>query len=268
MSEYLGEFIGTLILIAFGDGVVAGVVLKNSKAEAGGWLLVCIAWGMAVTLAIYAVGNISGAHINPAVTLGFAAVSVFPWEKVPGYITAQVLGAFTGGIIVWLNYFPHWSRTGDKASKLGVFSTIPAIRSYPSNLTSEMLGTFFLIFGLLFIGANDFTEGLNPIVVGALISAIGFSFGGTTGFAINPARDFGPRIAHTLLPIHGKGSSDWSYAWVPVIGPILGGLNGGLVYYALFDHKVTLSLWIVSAVSLLIIFYAFMQNKNLNKQHL
>ena len=262
MSEYLGEFIGTLILIAFGGGVVAGVVLKNSKAEAGGWLLVCLAWGMGVTLAIYAVGNISGAHINPAVTLGFAVAGAFPWEKVPGYIIAQVLGAFTGGIIVWLNYLPHWKKTENIESKLSVFSTIPAIRSYPANLISEMLGTFFLIFGLLFIGANDFTEGLNPIVVGVLISAIGFSFGGTTGFAINPARDFGPRIAHAILPIPGKGSSDWSYSWIPVMGPILGGVNGALVYEALFDDHITVFLWFVSSISLLIILYAYIYNRN------
>jgi len=261
MSEYLGEFIGTLILIAFGGGVVAGVVLKRTKAEAGGWLLICVAWGMAVTLAIYAVGNISGAHINPAVTLGFAAVGAFPWVKVPGYIVAQILGAFTGGVIVWLNYLPHWKKTEDSSSKLGVFSTIPAIRSYPSNLISEMLGTFFLIFGLLFIGANDFTEGLNPIVVGALISAIGFSFGGTTGFAINPARDFGPRVAHTILPIPDKGSSDWAYAWVPVIGPLLGGITGGLTYGALFENKVSIYLWILSTISVIIILYAYLQNR-------
>jgi glycerol uptake facilitator protein len=264
MSEYLGEFIGTLILIAFGGGVVAGVVLNRSKAEAGGWLLICIAWGMAVTLAIYAVGNISGAHINPAVTLGFASVGAFPWEKVPGYISAQILGAFTGGVIVWLNYLPHWKKTEDKASKLSVFSTIPAIRSYPSNLISEMIGTFFLIFGLLFIGANEFTEGLNPIVVGALISAIGFSFGGTTGFAINPARDLGPRIAHAVLPIPQKGSSDWTYAWVPVLGPALGGITGGLVYSALFQQQITIYLWIVTVLSLLIIGYAFLQNRKPN----
>jgi glycerol uptake facilitator protein len=262
MSEYLGEFIGTLILISFGGGVVAGVVLKGSKAEAGGWLLICLAWGMAVTLAIYAVGNISGAHINPAVTLGFAVVGSFPWEKVPGYILAQVLGAFTGGVIVWLNYLPHWKKTENNESKLGVFSTIPAIRSYPANLISEMLGTFFLIFGLLFIGTNEFTEGLNPIVVGALISAIGFSFGGTTGFAINPARDFGPRVAHAVLPIPGKGSSDWAYSWVPVLGPVLGGVNGGLVYEALFDHKITIYLWIVSTISLAIILYSFIHSRN------
>jgi len=268
MSEYLGEYIGTLILTAFGGGVVAGVVLKRSKAEAGGWLLICIAWGMAVTLAIYAVGNISGAHINPAVTIGFAFVGAFPWEKVPGYIIAQIFGAFTGGVIVWLNYLPHWKKSDDPGAKLGVFSTVPAIRAYPSNLISEMIGTFFLIFGLLFIGANQFTEGLNPIVVGALISAIGFSFGGTTGFAINPARDVGPRIAHAILPIPDKGSSDWEYSWVPVIGPLIGGVNGSLAYNALFNHKISIYLWIISAISLLIIIYAYWQNRKLKKPHL
>lgn len=266
MSEYLGEFIGTMILISFGGGVVGGVVLKKSKAEGGNWLLVCIAWGMAVTLAIYAVGNISGAHINPAVTIGFAAVGDFPWAKVPGYITAQILGAFTGGIIVWLNYLPHWSKTEDKGNKLGVFSTIPAIRSYSANLISEMIGTFFLIFGLLFIGANQFTEGLNPIVVGALISAIGFSFGGTTGFAINPARDFGPRIAHTLLPIQGKGGSDWAYAWVPVVGPLLGGTTGALTYKALFEQNFSAWFWIFSLLSLGAILSAILFNKQASKK--
>lgn len=265
MSEYLGEFIGTMILIAFGGGVVAGVSLRSSKAEGGSWLLVCMAWGMAVTLAIYAVGNISGAHINPAVTLGFASVGAFPWAKVPGYIIAQLAGAFTGAVIVWLNYLPHWKKTDDAPSKLGVFSTIPALRSYPSNLISETIGTFFLIFGLLFIGANDFTEGLNPIVVGALISAIGFSFGGTTGFAINPARDLGPRIAHALLPIPGKGSSDWPYSWVPVAGPVLGGILGGLSYQALFENQFNLYLWILTVVTLAIMVYAILRNRKNNK---
>ncbi len=261
MSEYLGEFIGTLILIAFGGGVVAGVSLKTSKAEGGGWLLICLAWGMGVTLAIYAVGNISGAHINPAVTLGFASVGAFPWVKVPGYLAAQVAGAFTGGVIIWLNYLPHWKKTGDPHAKLGIFSTIPAIRSYPSNLISELIGTFFLIFGLLFIGAHEFTEGLNPIVVGALISAIGFSFGGTTGFAINPARDLGPRLAHFILPIPGKGDSDWPYSWVPIAGPLLGGTLGALLYQALFENKITPYLWLLSVITLAILLYALLRNQ-------
>ena len=231
---YLGEFIGSMIVIAFGGGVVAGVVLKGSKAENGSWTLICMAWGLAVTMAIYAVGDLSGAHLNPVVSLSFALTGQFDWSLVPGYILAQLLGTFTGGIIVWLNYLPHWQKTESPDSKLGVFSTIPAIRSYPHNLLSEMIGSFFLIFGLLFIGANRFTEGLNPIVVGGLIAAIGFSFGGTTGFAINPARDLGPRIAHALLPIPGKGTSDWAYAWVPILGPLVGGAAGAFFYQALF----------------------------------
>ena len=263
MSEYLGEFLGTMILIAFGGGVVAGISLKDSKAENGNWLLICVAWGLGVTLAIYAVGDISGAHINPAVTLGFAIIGEFPWSKVPGYVIAQIAGAFTGGIIVWLNYKPHWEKTEDQASKLGVFSTIPAIRSYGDNLLSEMLGTFFLIFGLLFIGANNFTEGLNPVVVGMLISAIGFSFGGTTGFAINPARDLGPRLAHSLLPIAGKGESDWSYSWVPIIGPVIGGSLGALLYTALFKNTYSIYLWIAIVVFIGITGYVVLKsNKN------
>ena len=261
MSEYLGEFLGTMILIAFGGGVVAGVSLKGSKAENGNWLLICLAWGMGVTLAIYAVGDISGAHINPAVTLSFALIGEFPWAKVPGYIIAQVAGAFMGGVIVWLNYRPHWKGTEDKASKLGIFSTIPAIRSYGDNLVSEILGTFFLIFGLLFIGANEFTEGLNPLVVGMLISAIGFSFGGTTGFAINPARDFGPRLAHTFLPISGKGDSDWAYAWVPVLGPVIGGSLGALIYTALFKDHYSNALWLAIVVFLVITAFVVFKSK-------
>lgn len=234
MSAYVGEFIGTMIVLAFGGGVVAGVSLKDSKSAQGGYLLVCMAWGLAVTLAIYAVGNSSGAHLNPAVTLGLAAIGEFDWAMVPGYLLAQVLGAFTGASIVYLHYLPHWKNTDSAEAKLGVFSTIPAVRSYPHNVASEFIATFFLLFGLMFIGANDFTEGLNPIVVGVLITAIGFSFGGTTGFAINPARDFGPRLAHALWPIPGKGTSDWAYAWVPVVGPLTGGLAGVFAYQILF----------------------------------
>lgn len=234
MNAYLGEFIGTMIVIAFGGGVVAGVSLKDSKSAQGGYLLVCMAWGLAVTLAIYAVGGVSGAHLNPAVSISLAAIGEFSWGQVPGYVLAQVLGAYTGANIVYLHYLPHWKNTESAETKLGVFSTIPAVRSRLHNMISEGIATFFLLFGLMFIGANSFTEGLNPIVVGVLISAIGFSFGGTTGFAINPARDFGPRLAHALLPIPGKGSSDWAYAWVPVVGPLAGGVAGVFAYQLLF----------------------------------
>lgn len=256
MSEFMAELVGTMILIIFGGGVVGGVVLKNSKAEGSGWVVITIAWGLAVTMAVYAVGGFSGAHINPAVTLGFATIGDFPWTKVPVYITAQIIGALIGAGIVFLNYLPHWRATKDKGAKLAVFSTDPAIRSPFSNLVTEIIGTFVLVMGLLFIGANEFTEGLNPLIVGALIVAIGMSLGGTTGYAINPARDLGPRIAHALLPIPGKGGSDWSYAWIPVVGPILGGIYGALFYKAVFLLELSLSFWVFSAIVAIILFGA------------
>ena len=256
MTIYLGEFIGTMILILFGSGVVSNLSLKKSGAEKGGYINIPLAWGLAVAFAVFAVGNISGAHINPAVTLAFAIVGEFEWIKVPGYILAQLTGAFTGAAIVWIHYYPHWEKTEDASAKLAIFSTIPAIRSFPNNLASEVIGTFILMFGLSFIGANKFADGLNPLVIGALISAIGFSFGGTTGFAINPARDLGPRIAHFLLPIKGKGSSDWSYSWIPIVGPIIGGMYGTLFYQAIFNGKIGVAFWIFSALCAAILVYS------------
>jgi glycerol uptake facilitator protein len=258
MNLYLAEFIGTMILIAFGGGIVAGSNLKNTNAENAGWITICLAWGMAVTFAIFAVGDISGAHINPAVTLGFAIVGDFPWGDVPGYIIAQILGAFTGAAIVWIFYKAHWAKTEDQGAKLSVFCTAPAVRSFPNNLVNELIATFFLMFGLSFIGVYSFAEGLNPIVVGTLITAIGFSFGGTTGFAINPARDFGPRLAHALLPIAGKGGSDWAYAWIPIIGPIVGGMTGTLFYKAIFENQYSAAFWIFSLLSVVIVAYSVM----------
>ena len=248
MSEYLAEFLGTFFLILIGGGVVAGVVLKDSKAYGSSWNTIVVSWGLAVTFAIYGVGSISGAHINPAVTLGFAFVGEFPWEKVPGYILSQVAGAFCGAFIVWIFYIPLWSKTDDPAAKLGSFATIPAVRSYVHNIISEIIGTAVLIFSLLFMGTTTFTEGLNPLVVGALIMVIGFALGGTTGFAINPARDFGPRLAHFLLPIHGKGNSDWKYAFVPIIGPILGSFLGASCYQLLYKNDFQIRYGIVLAI--------------------
>jgi len=230
MSSFLGELIGTMLLIIFGGGVVAGVVLNKSKAENSGWIVITMGWGLGVAFAIYVVGKYSGAHINPAVTISLAAVGAFPWDKVPMYILAQVLGAFIGGCIVYLHYLPHWEATDDKDAKLAVFSTGPAIEHLIGNFLSEMIGTAVLVFCILGIGANKFTEGLNPIIIGFLIVAIGLSLGGTTGYAINPARDLGPRIAHFLLPIKGKGGSNWKYAWIPVVAPIIGGLGGAMLY--------------------------------------
>ena len=235
MSPYLAEFLGTMLLIILGDGVVAGVVLKGTKSENAGWLTICVAWGLAVTLSIYAVGSISGAHLNPALTIAFAAMGEFPTDKVVGYILAQFAGAFTGSIVVWLHYLPHWKNTIDPSAKLAVFCNAPAIRNTFANLVSEIIATMIFVVALLFIGANDFTEGLNPIVVGLLIISIGLSLGGTTGFALNPARDLGPRIAHFILPIHGKRDSDWSYSWIPVVGPVVGGLLGAFLYQTLFS---------------------------------
>jgi glycerol uptake facilitator protein len=234
MSAYLAEFFGTMLLIVLGNGVVAGAVLKGTKSENAGWLVICLAWGLAVTLAIYAVGSFSGAHLNPAVTIALAWSGSFDWSLVPGYCLAQLAGAFVGAILVWLHFLPHWEKTASADLKLAVFCTAPAVRSTFSNLISEIIATMVLVLALMFIGVNKFAEGLNPLVVGMLIVSIGLSLGGTTGFAINPARDLGPRIAHFILPIPGKGRSDWGYAWIPVIGPIVGGLLGVFVYNIFF----------------------------------
>lgn len=248
MTAFLGEVVGTMILIIFGGGVVAGVVLKKSKAENSGWMVITMGWGFAVAFGVYAVGGISGAHLNPAVTLGMASIGEFAWAKVPSYIAAQMLGAFIGATIVYLHYLPHWKETKDQGAKLAVFATGPAIRHTPSNLISEILGTAVLLFGLLSIGANEFTEGLNPLIVGFFIVAIGLSLGGTTGYAINPARDLGPRIAHALLPIPGKGSSDWKYSWIPVVGPLLGGVLGAKFYQVVFTNGSETGLFILVGV--------------------
>ncbi|HEY9045104.1 MAG TPA: MIP/aquaporin family protein [Ohtaekwangia sp.] len=236
MTPYLAEFFGTMLLILLGEGSVAATLLKNSKSENAGWLALVIAWGLSVTIAVYAVGSISGAHLNPAITLALFVSGDFPAEQVAGYIIAQFAGAFAGAILVWLHYLPHWGKTDSASKKLAVFCTSPAIRSVPANLISEIIGTLVLVLAILFIGANEFAAGLNPLVVGALIVSIGLSLGGTTGFAINPARDLAPRLVHAILPIPGKGSSDWSYSWIPVIGPITGGILGAWLFKALFGH--------------------------------
>ena len=235
MSPYVAEFFGTMILILLGNGVVAGVLLKGSKAENAGWLTIVFGWGLAVTLAIYAVGRISGAHINPAITIGLWAAGDFAPDLVAGYILAQFEGAFVGATLVWLHYFPHWKVSDNPGLKLAAFSCAPAIRTSIPNLIGEIIGTTVLVTGVLFIGANKFADGLNPLVVGALVASIGLSLGGTTGFAINPARDLGPRIAHAVLPIAGKGTSDWNYSWIPVVGPLIGALLGAGLYRILFS---------------------------------
>jgi glycerol uptake facilitator protein len=226
MSVFIAEFIGTALLVLLGDGVVAGVVLRGTKNENSGWIVITVGWALAVTFGVFAAGQASGAHLNPAVTIALAATGQFDWAQVPVYITAQMLGGILGATLVYLHYLPHWASTEDPAAKLAVFCTAPAERHTIGNFISEFLGTFVLLFGLSAIGVNKFADGLNPLVVGLLVLAIGHSLGGTTGYAINPARDLGPRIAHALLPITGKGGSDWAYAWIPVVAPVLGGVLG------------------------------------------
>lgn len=243
MENYLAEFVGTTILIILGCGVNANTSLNKSNGQDGGWIVVATGWGLAVAIAVYCVGRVSGAHINPAVTLGLAAIGQFEWSQVPGYIAAQLAGGVAGATTVWLAYLPHWEATEDQGSKLGVFSTGPAIPAPPANFLCEFIGTAVLVFGVLAIGANAgelkdgaidlssvFSTGINPLLVGMLVWGIGLSLGGPTGYAINPARDLGPRIAHALLPIHGKGDSNWGYAWIPVAGPIAGGVAGAFLF--------------------------------------
>lgn len=270
MSEFMAELLGTMTLVIFGVGVVGGVLLKWSKAEDAGWIVITLGWGLAVVMGIMVSGTVSDAHINPAVTLAFAAIGDFPWAKVPAYIGGQFIGAIIGATIVVLNYLPHWRETEDKAAKLGIFATAPGssdkVRKPFQNFLSEIIGTFILIFALLFIvGPNNFADGLSPLVIGLLIVAIGVSLGGATGYAINPARDLGPRIAHAILPIPGKGDSDWSYAWVPVLGPIVGGIYGALFYQAIFSGVYSTVFWIGTALIVAIIVMAVFSEGNVNK---
>lgn len=240
MNPYLAEFIGTALLILFGDGVVANVLLGKSKGQGGDWIAIATGWGLAVVMGVYAVGTVSGGHLNPAVTLGLAAIGKFAPAKVAGYVAAQIGGAMFGALLVWLAYLPHWKETPDTGAKLAVFCTGPAIRSTPSNLLCEMIGAAVLVFGALALPSSanlsgpGWATGFGPLIVGLLVFAIGLSLGGPTGYAINPARDFGPRLMHAILPIAGKGGSDWPYAWIPIVGPILGGVLGAWAYRLLY----------------------------------
>jgi glycerol uptake facilitator protein len=236
MNPFLGELIGTAILILLGNGVVANVVLSGTKGEGSGWIVIAWGWGMAVFVAVFTVAAFSGAHINPAVTVGLAMAGKFAWSGVPAYILAQFVGAAIGTTLVWLMYRDHFARTEDPDLKLAVFCTGPAVRNPVSNLISETVGTFILVFAVLFLAVAVFgLGGLDALPVGLLVLAIGLSLGGTTGYAINPARDLGPRIMHAILPIPGKRDSDWSYSWIPVVGPLIGAVLAALTYLLLQD---------------------------------
>ncbi len=236
MSIYGAETIGTAILILLGDGVVAATLLARSKAENGGWIVITFGWAMGVAMAVYAIGAFSGGHLNPAVTIGFAVIGVTDWSDVPAYLAGEFSGAFIGAVLVWVAYLNHWRPTEDPGLKLAVFCTAPAIRNTVNNLLTEIIGTFLLVFVVLAFGsaAGIADSGLTPLLVGLLVLGIGLSLGGPTGYAINPARDLAPRIAHAILPIPGKGPSDWSYSWIPVVGPIVGGILGALAWKLFF----------------------------------
>ncbi|MFT5517171.1 MAG: glycerol uptake facilitator protein [Rhodothermales bacterium] len=234
MTPFVAEIVGTGLLILLGNGVVANVVLKETYGHNGGWIVITVGWGLAVFVGVFTAAAVSGAHLNPAVTLGLALAGKFAWAQVPAYIAAQMLGAALGATLVWVHYRPHFAATESADAKLAVFSTAPAIPNTLNNLISEIIGTFVLVFGVLYIASPEVGLGaLDALPVGLLVLVIGLGLGGTTGYAINPARDLGPRIMHALLPIHGKGDSDWGYAWIPVVGPMMGGALAAGVFLLL-----------------------------------
>ena len=239
LEKFLAEVFGTGALVLLGDGVVAGVLLARSKAQNSGWIVIALAWGLAVFAGVVIAGPVSGAHLNPAVTLAVAMNGGIPWSEVPVYWAGEMLGAFIGAVIVFLHYYPHWAETESADLKLAVFSTGPAIRSPLWNFVSEVIGTFVLIFVIFAFANGGKATGLaslGALPVALLVVVIGLSLGGTTGYAINPARDLGPRIAHFLLPIPGKRDSDWSYSWIPVVGPLVGAALAAIVYQLAFTN--------------------------------
>ena len=234
MASLLAELIGTMLLIILGDGVVANVVLKKTKGNSSGWIVITTGWALAVAIPAAIFTSVSGALFNPALTIALAIVGQFTWSQVIPYIIAQLLGAFLGAVVVYITYYNHFEETEDQNSKVGVFCTIPEIEDHKINFLTEFIGTFVLTFAVLGIGAQNIDYGVKVIIIGCLIWAIGLSLGGPTGYAINPARDFGPRLAHFLLPIPRKGSSKWEYAWIPIVAPIIGAICGALVYVNIF----------------------------------
>lgn len=231
MTPFVAEIVGTGLLLLLGNGVVANVVLKRTYGHGSGWIVITVGWGMAVFVGVFATALVSGAHLNPAVTIGLAAAGKFSWALVPGYVAAQFIGAAIGSSLVWLHYRPHFAETEGAADKRAVFCTSPAIHHTTSNLVSEVIGTFVLVFAVLHLAAPDVGLGaLDALPVALVVLVIGLALGGTTGYAINPARDLAPRIMHAILPISGKGDSEWSYSWIPVVGPVLGGLVAASLY--------------------------------------
>jgi glycerol uptake facilitator protein len=249
----IAEIVGTMLLLLLGDGVVAGVLLAKSKSNSAGWIVITAAWAFAVFVGVVVAGPISGAHLNPAVTVGLAVSGGITWGQVPEYIIAEMIGAMLGAILVVIHYWDHFKVTEDQGLKLAVFSTGPNIRNYALNFVSEVIGTFVLVFVVLCFGTNGSADGVNiaksgmaalgALPVALLVFSIGMSLGGTTGYAINPARDLGPRIIHAILPVPGKGGSDWGYSWVPVVGPLVGGVVAALFYNVVWVQIMTPAAW-------------------------
>lgn len=250
LEQIVAEFFGTTSLLIFGTGVVANVVLKGTKGNNSGWIVIAFGWGLGIALSVYAINYITGAHINPAVTFALLVDGQMELGTALGYMAAQLVGAGVGSALIFYMYYPHFKAEEDPGTKLAVFSTSPAIRHTPSNFFSEVLGTFMLLFGIqgILAAGNGVGGDLGPLLVGLLVTVIGLTLGGTSGYAINPARDLGPRIAHFLLPIPGKGSSDWNYSWIPVVGPLVGGALGLLSYHAIFSGAELGTLFIMLAV--------------------
>lgn len=267
ISPYLAEFLGTMIMVTIGCGVIATVELRRSKGHGDNFFTIAFGWGFAVAFGVYASHHYSGGHLNPAVSIGLAAYGEFEWAKVPGYIISQLLGAMAGATMVFLNYLPHWKATADHKIKLGVFATVPAIHNYFTNALSEIIGTFLLVFSALYVGVNftptlegsalalDLNDVLKPLAFGFMVTVLVIGLGGQTGFALNPARDLGPRIMHALLPIHDKGRSRWFYAWVPVCAPIAGGMMGGSFFKLYYDGQ--FSIFQVISIALVLGVLAF-----------
>ena len=277
ISPYLAEFLGTLIMCAIGCGSIATVELRRSKGHGDNFFTIAFGWGFAVAFGVYASHPYSGGHLNPAVSVGLAAFGEFDWAKVPGYVIAQLLGAMAGAGLVYLNYLPHWKATADQKIKLGVFSTVPAIHNYFTNALSEIIGTFMLVFSALYTGVNfkptittgsmelslNLNDVLKPLAFGFMVAVLVVGLGGQTGYALNPARDLGPRIMHALLPIHGKGTSRWFYSWVPIFAPLVGGFMGGAFFKLYYESEFTLWVVISSACAIALLGFAYWANSHL-----
>ena len=277
ISPYAAEFLGTMIMCIIGCGAIATVELRRSKGHGDNFFTIAFGWGFAVAFGVYASHHYSGGHLNPAVSVGLAAYGEFPWAQVPGYVLAQLGGAMTGAGFVFLNYLPHWKATGDPKIKLGVFSTVPAIHNYFTNALSEIIGTFMLVFSALYTGVNftpelagsqltlNLNDVLKPLAYGFMVAVLVIGLGGQTGYALNPARDLGPRIMHTILPIHGKGPSRWHYSWVPIAAPLAGGFMGGAFFSLYYEGEATPFLFVSIGITALVLLFSFWANSHLRR---